>query len=232
MTVRPCILFGDPPDPRRIVFPGGLALETPPIFRPHDRLFALEGLFAALAPAMAAMGPVFVLIEVLGAVIDMVKAIATLNPVAIANATVAFVQATDKLLSIIPQVSIPLFIFGILQLVLDLLATMIDFLQGIQQQQLQIQAMKEWAEEKGLERALQDALCLDENLQLQLEYFNNGIGALAVFLVIVETLGSIAGLDISIDISVDPEGAIDDTLDQLAEIVNTITTILESIPLP
>lgn len=229
--VPSCAQYGDPPPRHTITFPGGIVMESPPIFRPHDRLVELEGMFAALAPAMAGMGPVFTIIEVVGATVDMVKAVATLNPVTIANAAVAFAQAVDKLLGIIPQVSLPLFIFNLLQLVADLLATLIDFLQGIQQQQVQIDAMKEWAQTQGKEDVLQDALCLEENLEIQLEYFNNGMGALAAFLVIIEALGSIAGLDISID--ADPgSGTISDTLDRLASIVDTITLILEAIPIP
>ena len=227
----PCVLYGDPPPRHSITFPGGIVLESPPIFRPHDRLMELEGMFAALAPAMAGMGPVFTMIEVIGAIVDMVKAIATLNPVEIANAAVAFAQAVDKLLGIIPQVSLPLFILGLLQLVVDLLATLIDFLQSIQQQQAQVDAMKAYAQAQGLDRMYQDALCLEENLQVQLEYFNNGMGALAAFIVIIEALGSIAGLDISIDADTG-SGGIGDTLDRLALIVDTITTILEAIPIP
>lgn len=229
-TPLPCVQYGDPPPSHSITFPGGIVLQSPPIFRPHDRLVELEGLFAALSPAMAGMGPVFTIIEVVGAIVDMVKAIATLNPVEIANAAVAFAQAVDKLLGIIPQVSLPLFIFGLLNLVVDLLATLIDFLQGIQQQQAQIDAMKEYAQEHGIERMYQDALCLEENIQVQLEYFNNGMGALAAFIVIIEALGSIAGLDISIDADTGG-GDTSDTLDRLASIVDTITLILEAIPI-
>jgi len=188
-------------------------------------------MFAALAPAMAAMGPVFTIIEVVGALIDFVKAVASLDPVAIAEAAVAFAQAVDKLLGIIPQVSLPLFIVGLLVLVVDLLATLIDFLQSIQQQQAQIDAMKEYAQSQGLERMYQDALCLDANLQVQLEYFNNGMGALAAFMVIIEALGSIAGLDLSFDMDTGG-GGLDDTLDRLASIVDTITLVLEAIPIP
>ena len=230
MTTLPCVSIGDPPPSHSITFPGGMVLTSAPNFRPHDRLIEIQGMLAALGPAMAAMGPVFTIIEVVGAIIDMVKAVATLNPVAIADAAVAFAQAVDKLLGLVPALSLPLFIVGILRLVVDLMATMIDFLQAIQLQQQQIQSMREYAQEHSLDRMLSDADCLDQNVERQLAYFNNAMGAAAGFMVLVETLAGIAGLDVSVDMSTG--GDMDETLDRLAAIVDTLSTVINSIPLP
>lgn len=222
----PCVPVGDPPGNHTIVFPGGMRISTPPMFRPYERLVELESMFQALAPAIAAMAPVFTMLEALVAVMDFSKALATLNPSEIADAFGAFLEAMEKLLGIVPQLSLPLMILGLLQLILDMLTTMIDFLVDIQRQQQQVQTMKDYAQEHELEPMVADALCLEQNLEARMAYFNNAVGALAVFLVLVETLGSIAGLDISLDMELDEDTDIDDMLDALSTFVDTLTEIM------
>jgi hypothetical protein len=212
--------------------PGGITLETPPIFRPHDRLVALERMFTVLAPAMAAMGPFFTVLAAIMAIIDMIKALATLNPVAIGDAMADFVNAVDKLIGLLPQTSLPLFIVGVLYLVIDVLAEMITFLQRIVQLQSQVASMRDFALAHGFTDMYQDSLCLDRNLQSEMEYFNSAMGALAAFTAIITLLGSFAGLTIELDTSVDPDTPIEQTIDALAEMINTVRTIIEAIPLP
>lgn len=232
VPIPDCIQYPEVPPRHRLIMPGGIVIETPPIFGPHTRLVELERMFAVLAPAMAGMGPFFTLLGVVSAIIDMVKAIATLDPVAIADAAVAFAQAVDRLVGLLPQTSLPLFIVGLLYLVIDVLAEMITFLQRIVQLQSQVASMRDYALAHGFDDMYQDALCLDRNLQSEMEYFNSAMGALAAFTAIITLLGSIAGLTIELDTTVDPDTPIEETIDVLAEMVNTIRTIIEAIPLP
>lgn len=187
-------------------------------------------MFAVLTPAMAALMPIFIVIEVVLAIAEFCKALATLDPVAIAEATEKFAQAVDKLLGIVPQASFPLMIVGLLQLMIDMIVALIDFIEELALYQNQIALMKDYAQREGLEDMLQSALCLEANLETQLEYFNSAIGACAGFMAIMELLGQFIGVDLSVDVSVSEGAPLSDIVDELAVIRDTLQTLMDSIP--
>lgn len=203
---------------------------SPPIFDPHSQLVELQSIMAVLTPAIAAMAPIFALMEIVQAIIDFVKAVATLNPAQIAAALADFIEATEKLLGIVPQVSLPLMLIGLITIAIDMVIALIDFLTELAIHQQQIEYMKQYAIDQDLPDLLASAVCLETNLDTQLAYFNNGIGAVAGFMAIIELLGSIIGLDLSIDMSVDEDDPIEDTIDRLTEIRDTLIGIRELIP--
>jgi len=185
---------------------------------------------AALAPAIAGLAPFFTLLEAVLAIVEFVKAVASLNPVQIAAAIDKFVQTTDKLLGIVPQLSIPLLIYGLLGLLVDFLDVLVEYIQELEEHQQQIQTMKNYALSENLPELLESALCLEDNLDTQIAYFNNALGAMGAFLALVKVLGDFIGL--SIDVDIETSGSLSEVVDQLEDIRDTLKAIKEAIPLP
>jgi len=226
-----CTPYPDPPGRHSVTLPGGAVIESPPIFDPHTKLIELQSMMAVLSPALAGLVPAMATLMALVAVIDMVKAIASLDPVAIANAMADFIEAVEKIAGLVPAVSFPLMIVGILTLIIDFIIALVDYMTELLLVSNQIQMMKDYALSRDLPEMLESAACLETNLQTQISYFESGVGALAGFMAIVEILGSLIGLDLGIDLSTPPGESMEETIDRLTGIRDTLITIRDAIPI-
>lgn len=111
-----------------IPFPGGaeVCVTMPDIVPPTpDKL--IRQLFAQANAALAPLNPIFNIIDTVVAVFDCIKAISTLNPEEIIACIPNLAQQINKLLQLIPVLSIPF-------LVAALIDTLILYLRGTQAQ--------------------------------------------------------------------------------------------------
>lgn len=94
-----------------ISFPGGAEIcMTVPSAVPVTVSEQLSALFGQLNTAMAPLQPVFNIIEAVIAIFKCICAIATLNPFKIARCIPNLAEKVDKLLKLIPQLSIPIMV--------------------------------------------------------------------------------------------------------------------------
>lgn len=142
-----CITLPDPPSVDDICFPGGFCLSYI-----WDAIGKIPGgadmpmdFFSQLGPAMAPMAPFFDLLDTILAVYRCVKAvpdaITSLDPTELFQCMPALAELIDKLLKLIPQLSIPKMIKAILHNLATLLRGIASDLTYIQSQLQQIAGM-------------------------------------------------------------------------------------------
>lgn len=216
-----------------IRFPGGftLCLPDPRIGHPLSQVEALlKGLSAALMP----LAPFFNILAVVVALIDVVKAAPKLigpppEPQAFIEALNKLLQAASKLLSLIPQASIPIFVKDILAVTAYFLRALATELQAFVAQATRIAESATLAAELGLPSLSVEVSCAQDAFDIEMANLNESLGPLAQLLGLVNLLLGLAGLpEISVDLSTsdDPQEAIDAML----KIAQTLDDIANTIP--
>lgn len=132
-----CVGLSVTPGEMCVTFPVGndLCVQWPSLI-PPDPTELIKQLFAQMNAAMAPLAPIFNIIDAVVAVFDCVKAIATLNPEEILGCIPNLAEKIDKLLKLIPQLSLPLLIVGFLD-------ALITYLEGTKAQLLRQKAFIE-----------------------------------------------------------------------------------------
>jgi hypothetical protein len=188
-------------------------------------------LFRAMTPALAALAPVFTLVEAMLAIKKFIDVFTSFppNPVDLAQAISDAGKAIQKLVGMVPAVSVPL-------LIKDLLTCMISFLSGVLQRLLKLQDQIqriEAARALGIELNLPDLDilmdCAEENVTLYLQHLSASMGSFASLWGILQLFAEIAGLDLP-DLDFDVSGDLDTVIDKLSELVIRLQEILEALP--
>jgi hypothetical protein len=240
MAIPECKPIPRLPAPREIVFPGGAALsqvlaagsEIP------SGLDAATNLLAQASPAMAPLMPIFNIVDAVLALVECVQAVPDAlgpppDPAKVAEALSGLAEKLPKLLNLVPQLAAPRMVIGMLD-------TLIDFLEGLRNQIEAIllhaertQAARARAEELGDEILLHVAECADGHAQAQLQAMADALapmntlaGALNLFLGLLG-LPEVPAFDGLID-SANPEAAFA-AIDALVE---TLRSIRDAVPLP
>lgn len=106
-----CIGYATSPGAKCISFPGGVELcANIPSVIPATSVEVVLELLNKLNSALAPLQPVFNIIDAVLAVFDCIKAISTLDPVEIVNCIPNLAERINALLSLIPQLSLPILI--------------------------------------------------------------------------------------------------------------------------
>ena len=130
MALPICIEIPEIPDPFQLTLPGGVTIE-------HINLMEI------IQPALTPLMPIFDIIDTVVAVFNCVKAIPdTLgpppDPTVLAACLPDLAEKVAKLLKLIPQLSLPLLIVRLIDLVIDTLRQARSELMHLQQQVQQI----------------------------------------------------------------------------------------------
>lgn len=139
-----CVELTITPQRLSVTFPGGatLAPELPDLGIP-DPLQLSKQLMAQANAALAPLGPVFNLIDVALALFNAVKAIpdaiSHLDPSKITDALPELAQKAGKLAPLVPQLSVPLMIVGLIDTLLAFLGGLAGQLRALIDQQVRIQ---------------------------------------------------------------------------------------------
>lgn len=102
-----------------LTFPGGqeVCATLPDLVPPTpDKL--IRQLFAQANAALAPLQPVFNIIDAVVAVFDCIKAISTLDPQKIIECIPGLAEKVNKLLALIPQLSIPALVAGLIEVLI------------------------------------------------------------------------------------------------------------------
>ena len=130
MALPICIEIPEIPDPFQLTLPGGVTIE-------HINLMEI------IQPALTPLVPLFDIIDTIVAVFNCVKAIPDSlgpppDPTALAACLPDLAEKVSKLLKLIPQLSLPLLIVRLIDLVIDTLRQARSELMHLQQQVQQI----------------------------------------------------------------------------------------------
>lgn len=177
-----------------IRFPGGAVVSSiVPTAGGPTQLEIAKQLLAQASPGMAALQPVFTIIDALLAVKAFAEGVAS-NPFGVADAVTELVAKVDKLAGIVPQLSVPAMIADILTAVVTTLDGVVEVLDLLAAKEAQIATARELAAIAGNEGLLSVADCAEQQVAAELQNLLNGLAPLATLFGLVTLLMQLAGL--------------------------------------
>jgi hypothetical protein len=240
MAIPECKPIPRFPAPRQIVFPGGAALsqvlaagsEIP------SGLDAATNLLAQASSAMAPLMPIFNIVDAVLALVECVQAVPDAlgpppDPVKMAETLSRLAEKLPKLLDLVPQLAAPRMVIGMLDTLIDFIEGLRDQIEAILLQAERTQAAKAKAEELGDSNLLHIAGCAEGHAQAQLQAMvdalapmNTLASALSLFLGLLG-LPEVPALDGLIDIG-NPEVA----FERIDDLTNLLRSLRDAVPLP
>jgi hypothetical protein len=183
--------------------------------------------------AMAPLKPIFDIVGAIIAIKDFASAVpkVVVNPGEVVEAIKTLVEKVDALLNLIPQMSVPLFILNMVDLIIAYLNGVLEVMQALQAQQTRINTAQALALELDLPELAEGVACAELQLNAQIANLNAGagpvdsmIGTLNLFVSLVPGVPEIPTL-----------GNIPDDLDEavsvLEGVVKSLQTVRSLIPL-
>jgi hypothetical protein len=161
---------------------------------PNDCSMTLN-LMVQIAPFLAASACLFKVLALIEPLVDIIKALATLNPIKIAKALPKFIKAAADLAPCIAfPIGVPFFIRDLLCLIIKVLNCLLGQLKSLMAIMNGISLQLSIAEADG-NTDLVDALnCAKENAELQGKHLTQAIEPIGVILKLVGPLMGIAGI--------------------------------------
>lgn len=215
-----------------IRLPGGAAISAlQQGLTPYTLPELTQSLFAQLSTALAGLEPVFAIVEVIQVIFETIKAVATLNPVEIADQLPKLVDAVAAIASIFPPV-------GMILTISDSIKALIAFIRGIIgtieiqiQESIRIANAQLVADNTGFDK-INDAILCAVGLQQQFTAsLNDAFKPISTIIGVLNTFMQIIGLGqfqiptiSNIDAS-DFQG-VKDVLDATDEFLGVIATFL------
>jgi hypothetical protein len=212
------------PDPFSLTLPGGINIE-------HINLMEV------IQPALTPLVPFFDVIDTIVAVFNCIKAIPdTLgpppDPTVLAACLPELAEKVNKLLKLIPQLSLPLLIVGLIDLVIDTLVKARTELLHLQQQMLQILGVIERAtnlEDAGL---MAIAQCAQANVAQEAANVGKSLAALGKLIGLINLfMGMVGGPEIP-DLSNLAGRPLDDVIAPIDAIVESLEAARDAVPVP
>jgi hypothetical protein len=219
-----CIEIPEIPDPFQLTLPGGVTIE-------HINLMEI------IQPALTPLMPIFDIIDTVVAVFNCVKAIPdTLgpppDPTVLAACLPDLAEKVAKLLKLIPQLSLPLLIVRLIDLVIDTLRQARSELMHLQQQLQQILGVIDRAtnlEDAGL---MTIAQCAQANVAQEAANVGKSLAALGKLIGIINLfMGMVGGPEIP-DLSNLAGRPLDDVIPPIDAIIEALQTARSAVPVP
>jgi len=224
MSLPICIEIPELPDPISITLPGGVSMES-------------INLLEQLQPALAPLVPLFNIVDTVVALFNCIKAIPEVigpppNPTILAACIPELAEKVNALLKLIPQLSLPYTILGAIDLVIDTLRQVRSQLLHLQQQTAQITGAIDRAtelEDAGLMAITQ---CAQHNIEREAANVGKGLASLGKLIGLLNLfLGMIGGPEIP-DLSDLAGRPLDEALEPLDALIETLQSAREAIPVP
>jgi len=219
-----CIEIPEIPDPFNLTLPGGIQIE-------HINLMEV------IQPALTPLVPIFDIIDTVVAVFNCIKAIPdTLgpppDPTAIAACLPDLAEKVAKLLKLIPQLSIPLTIIGLIDLVIDTLLRARSEIMHLQQQMQQILGVIDRATNLDDAGLMAIAQCAQANVAQEAANVGKSLAALGKLIGLINLfMGMVGGPEIP-DLSNLAGRPLDDVVPPLNAIVDALKTARDAVPVP
>ena len=228
-----CVELTATPQSLSLAFPGGASLDAQlPDLGIPDPMELSKQLMAQANAALAPLVPVFNIMDVVLALFETVKAIPDaithLDPGKITEALPELTQKAGKLLAIVPQLSVPLMIVSLIDVLLAFLGGLAGQVRAIIDQQVRIQTAENRAAELGNTQLQVVADCSKHHVDAQLANLAASVAPVNRLIALINVFCQLAGLgplpDLS-DLGRDAQaalGPLDDTVKALTELRKTI----------
>ena len=229
-----CVELTVTPQSLSLTFPGGaeMNVQLPDVGIPDPMQIAKQ-LMAQANAAMAPLVPVFNIIDTVMALFKTVKAIpdaiTSLDPSKITSAIPDLVKKASKLLKLVPQLSVPLMIVGLIDVLLMFLEGLTGQLQAIIEQQVRIQAAATRAAELGNIHLQGVVDCAKGHVDIQLQNLAESAAPVNRLIALINIFMELIGLPKLPDLSnLGSDAAA--ALQPLQDTVKTLKDIRKTIP--
>ena len=224
MALPICIEIPEIPDPFSITLPGGVSMES-------------INLIEQIQPALTPLMPLFDIIDTVVAVFNCIKAIPdTLgpppDPTVLAACIPELAEKVAKLLKLIPQLSLPYTIIGIIDLIIDTLRQARSLLLHLQAQMQQILGAIDRAtdlEDAGL---MAITSCAQANVAQEAANVGKSLAALGKLIGLLNIFLELVGAPTVPDLSDLAGSPLDEVVPPLDAIVDQLTQVRDMVPVP
>jgi len=219
-----CLEIPEIPDPLSITLPGGVTMQQ-------------INLMQAIQPALTPLMPLFDIIDTVVAVFNCVKAIPDSlgpppDPTALAACIPELAEKVAKLLRLIPQLSLPYTIIGIIDLVIDTLRQARSQLMNLQQQMQQILGAIDRATELEDAGLMAITSCAQANVAQEAANVGKALASLGKLIGILNIfLGIVGGPEVP-DLSNLAGRPLDDVIPPIDAIIKALQTVRSAVPVP
>jgi hypothetical protein len=214
----------------RVVLPGGMVIQGSTPGLGSSPLEVARAAISAANGALAPLGPIFALLDVLMAVIDFAKSVPKVvsQPWEVTSALIDLVKKGAALASLVPQLSVPIMVLGIIDVI-------IAFLTGIQHEVGKLVLLE--AKKNQVAVLVGDVPALgpivagvEAQIAARRSQVACAMGDAAPLLSVVSKLMKLIGLP-PVELSGDPSaGALEDLASLLDTLVGVLTQIRSTIP--
>ena len=224
MALPICLEIPEIPDPLSITLPGGVTMQQ-------------INLMQAIQPALTPLMPLFDIIDTVVAVFNCVKAIPDSlgpppDPTALAACIPELAEKVAKLLRLIPQLSLPYTIIGIIDLVIDTLRQARSQLMHLQQQMQQILGAIDRATELEDAGLMAITSCAQANVAQEAANVGKSLASLGKLIGILNIfLGIVSGPEVP-DLSNLAGRPLDDVIPPIDAIIEALQTVRSAVPVP
>ena len=224
MALPICLEIPEIPDPLSITLPGGVTMQQ-------------INLMQAIQPALTPLMPLFDIIDTVVAVFNCVKAIPDSlgpppDPTALAACIPELAEKVAKLLRLIPQLSLPYTIIGIIDLVIDTLRQARSQLMHLQQQMQQILGAIDRATELEDAGLMAITSCAQANVAQEAANVGKSLAGLGKLIGILNIfLGIVGGPEVP-DLSNLAGRPLDDVIPPIDAIIEALQTVRSAVPVP
>jgi hypothetical protein len=219
-----CIEIPEIPDPFAITLPGGVTMES-------------INLMEQIQPALTPLVPLFDIIDTVVAVFNCVKAIPdTLgpppDPTVLAACIPELAEKVSKLLKLIPQLSLPYTIIGIIDLVIDTLLQARTQLLHLQAQMQQILGAIDRATDLDDAGLMAITSCAQANVAQEAANVGKSLAALGKLIGLLNLfLGMVGGPEVP-DLSDLAGTPLDEAIPPIDAIIETLQGVRDAVPVP
>lgn len=218
--------------PRCIPMPGGVSLCAEAV---PNELKGIQGLFGKVNAALAPLVPIFTIIEVLISLKNCITAIPDClmppSPTPILKCVKELIRNLDQLLKMIPQLSVPLLVLGTIDALIAFLDSYrVAILILVSRLQDLIDAETRAAQLSDA-RLLVTLGCAKQNLDIEFQNLNAGVGPVNQLVGIINALLDIVGLPCLPSLTI-PAELSEEAVLPLTDAIKILTGIRALIPVP
>jgi hypothetical protein len=224
MALPICLEIDELPDPPVLDLPGGVSIQQ-------------FNLMQAIQPALTPLVPIFDIVDTVVAVFNCIKAIPDSlgpppDPTAIAVCIPELAQKVAKLVRLIPQVTLPYTIRGILRLIIDTLRQARSQIMHLQQQMQQILGAVDRATNLGDAGLMAITSCAQANVAQEAANVGKSLASLGKLIGLANLFLGMIGAEGIPDLSNLAGRPLDDVIPPIDAIISRLEDVRESIPLP
>ena len=224
MALPICLELDELPDPPVLDLPGGVSIQQ-------------FNLMQAIQPALTPLVPIFDIVDTVVAVFNCIKAIPdTLgpppDPTAIAVCIPELAQKVAKLVRLIPQVTLPYTLRGILRLIIDTLRQARSKIMHLQQQMQQILGAVDRATNLADAGLMAITSCAQANVAQEAANVGKSLASLGKLIGLANLFLGMIGAEGIPDLSNLAGRPLDDVIPPIDAIIMKLQAAHDAIPLP